>query len=88
MLIEFTVGNYQYVKDRGYAFEQKLNRNSENMLGKQLKDYSNAEQSADIPLIIFNSTINSDGRRMMVSTQPISFMMKCPQRVDQAVCHR
>lgn len=73
---KFKVGKYQYVKDRGYAFEQKLNRNSENMLGKQLKDYRNAEQSADIPLIIFNSTINSDGRRMMLSTQPISFMMK------------
>jgi hypothetical protein len=73
---KFTVGKFKYVKDRGYAFEQKLNRNSRNMLDKQLKDYSNAERSADIPLIIFNSTINSDGRRMMVSTQPISFMMK------------
>ena len=73
---KFRVGKYQYVKDRGYAFEQKLYRNSEKMLGKQLKDYSNAEQSANIPLIIFNSTINRDGRRMMLSTQPVSFMMK------------
>lgn len=73
---KFTVGKFKYVKDRGYAFEQKLNRNSGNILNKQLKDYSNAERSADIPLIIFNSTINRDGRRMMVSTQPISFMMK------------
>jgi len=73
---KFTVGKFKYVKDRGYAFEQKLNRNSGNMLNKQLKDYSNAERSADIPLMIFNSTINRDGRRMMVSTQPISFMMK------------
>jgi hypothetical protein len=73
---KFTVGRFKYVKDRGYAFEQKLNRNSGNLLDKQLKDYSNAERSATIPLIIFNSTINSDGRRMMVSTQPISFMMK------------
>ena len=73
---KFTVGKFKYVKDRGYAFEQKLNRNSGNILGKQLKDYANAERSADIPLIIFNSTINRDGRRLMVSTQPISFMMK------------
>jgi hypothetical protein len=73
---KFTVGKFKYVKDRGYAFEQKLNRNSGNILDRQLKDYSNAERSADIPLIIFNSTINRDGRRMMVSTQPISFMMK------------
>lgn len=73
---KFTVGNFKYIKDRGYAFEQKLNRNSGNILNKQLKDYSNAERSADIPLMIFNSTINRDGRRMMVSTQPVSFMMK------------
>lgn len=73
---KFTVGELKYVKDRGYAFEQKMNRNSGNMLNKQLKDYGNAERSADIPLMIFNSTINRDGRRMMVSTQPISFMMK------------
>ena len=73
---KFTVGKFKYVKDRGYAFEQKLNRNSGNILDKQLQDYSHAERAADIPLIIFNSTINRDGRRMMVSTQPISFMMK------------
>jgi hypothetical protein len=73
---KFTVGKYKYVKDRGYAFEQKLNRNSGSMLNKQLKDYSQAERSADIPLIIFNSAINRDGRKMMISTQPISFMMK------------
>ncbi|MBL7701405.1 MAG: patatin-like phospholipase family protein [Ferruginibacter sp.] len=73
---KFTVGNFKYVKDRGYAFEQKLNRNSGNILDKQLKDYSHAERSAAAPLMIFNSTINRDGRRMMISTQPISFMMK------------
>ena len=33
-------------------------------------------KAGQIPLMIFNSTINRDGRRMMVSTQPISFMMK------------
>jgi hypothetical protein len=73
---KFAVGKFKYVKDRGYAFEQKLNRNTGNILNRQLKDYSNAERSSDIPLMIFNSTINRDGRRMMVSTQPISFMMK------------
>lgn len=73
---KFTAGKYEYVKDRGYAFEQKLNRNTKFMLNKQLKDYSHAEKSAAIPLIIFNSTINRDGRKMMISTQPVSFMMK------------
>jgi hypothetical protein len=73
---KFTVGKYQYVKDRGYAFEQKLNRNSENILGKQLNEYAANEKNAIIPLMIFNSTISRDGRKMMICSQPISFMMK------------
>lgn len=73
---KFTAGNYQYVKDRGYAFEQKLNSNSGHMLDLHLKQLSADEKSANVPLMIFNSTISRDGRRMMISTQPISFMMK------------
>jgi len=73
---KFRVGEFKYVKDRGYAFEQKLNKNCGGMLDQQLKDYSADEKSANIPLMIFNSTITRDGRRMMISTQPISFLMK------------
>jgi hypothetical protein len=73
---KFTVGDFKYVKDRGYAFEQKLNNNSGGLLDHQIKDYSAEEKVASIPLIIYNSTITRDGRKMMISTQPISFMMK------------
>ena len=58
---KFTVGKYKYVKDRGYAFEQKLNRNSGNILDKQLKEYAADERNAGSPLMIFNSTITADG---------------------------
>ncbi|MFT3681826.1 MAG: patatin-like phospholipase family protein [Ferruginibacter sp.] len=73
---KFEVGPYNYVKDRGYAFEQKLNDNSKGILGKQLKDYAADEKNARIPLMIFNSVITRDGRKMMLSTQPLSFLMK------------
>ena len=73
---KFTAGNFKYVKDRGYAFEQKLNKNCGDIMGCQLKEYGEEEKAAAIPLMIFNSTITRDGRRMMISTQPISFMMK------------
>jgi hypothetical protein len=73
---KFSVGNFKYVKDRGYAFEQKLNNNCGGIINCQLKDYYEEERSAAIPLMIFNSTITRDGRRMMICTQPISFMMK------------
>ncbi len=73
---KFTVGKYEYVKDRGYSFEQRLNDNTKGILDKQLKDYTEDEKNAIIPLMIFNSVVTRDGRKMMISTQPVSFMMK------------
>jgi hypothetical protein len=72
----FKVGPYEYIKDRGYAFEQKLNSNTRGMLNKQLKDWYNDEKNARIPLMLFNSVVTRDGRKMIVSTQPMSFLMR------------
>ncbi len=73
---KFSAGNFEYVKDRGYAFEKKLGQNSGGLLNRQMKDLKADESSAKIPMIIFNSVIKRDARKMMISTQPISFMMK------------
>jgi len=73
---KFAVGDYRYIKDRGYAFEEKLNENSNGLLSKQIVDYTADEKNANIPLMIFNSVITRDGRKMMLSSQPLSFMMK------------
>lgn len=75
---KFKVGPYQYVKDRGYAFEQKLNRNTRGFLDKQLKDYVADEKASNIPLIFFNSVVTRDSRKMIISTQPVRFMMQAP----------
>lgn len=76
---KFSVGTYKYVKDRGYAFEQKLNDNTNGFLNKQLKDYVADEKAANIPLMFFNSVVTRDSRKMIISTQPVRFMMKAPQ---------
>ena len=73
---KFSVGPYNYIKDRGYAFEQKLNENTGGILNKQLSGYAADEKKGNIPLMIFNSVITRDGRKMMACTQPLSFMMK------------
>jgi len=73
---KFKVGEHSYIKDRGYAFEQKLNYNTRGMLNKQLKDYVEDEKNAKIPLILYNSVITNDGRKLVISTQPVSFLMK------------
>ncbi len=73
---KFNVGPYSYVKDRGYAFEQKLGTNTRGFLSKQLKDYVADEKAANIPLMFFNSVVTRDSRKMIISTQPVRFMMQ------------
>jgi hypothetical protein len=73
---KFSVGPYRYVKDRGYAFEQKLNDNTHRLLDKNIGFYKEQEKNAQIPLMILNSAITRDLRKLMVCTQPLSFMMQ------------
>ena len=73
---KFKVNQFTYVKDRGYAFEEKMNSNTRGYLDKQIKDYAADEKAANIPLIFFNSVITRDSRKMIISTQPVSFMMQ------------
>ena len=73
---KFSVGPYRYVKDRGYAFEQKLNDNTHKLLNKNIGFYQAEERDAHIPLMILNSVITRDLRKLMICTQPLSFMMQ------------
>src|SRR5260370_22883767 len=57
---KFKIGNYVYVKDRGYAFEEKLNRNTKGLLDKHIGDYAADEKQANVPLIFFNSVVTRD----------------------------
>lgn len=73
---KFHVGTYSYVKDRGYAFEEKLNENTHGFFNKQIKDYITDETAANIPLIFFSSVVTRDAKKMIISTQPVRFMMQ------------
>ena len=73
---KFKVGNYEYIKDRGYAFEQKLNVNTGGVLDRQFRDIEPEEEAARVPLMLFSSVITRDSRTMLISTQPISFLMR------------
>ena len=73
---KFSVGPYRYVKDRGYAFEQQLNDNTHELLDKNIGFYKSEERDAHVPLMILNSVITRDLRKLMVCTQPLSFMMQ------------
>lgn len=79
---KFKVNNYTYIKDRGYAFEEKMNINTRGFLDKQLGDYVADEKAANIPLIFFNSVITRDSRKLLISTQPVSFMMQNLENIE------
>lgn len=73
---KFKLDNEIYTKDRGYAFEKQLNENTGGVLWKQLGDYTQAEYNSTIPLLVMSPTIVNDGRRMIISSQPMSFMSR------------
>lgn len=73
---KFQANGYSYAKDRGYAFEQKLSQNTEGILDKSIQDYQAPEASASIPTLFFNSVISRDGRKMIISTNPVRYLMK------------
>ena len=73
---KFNMGGFSYAKDRGYAFEQKLNANTHGVLSKTLNDYTAPEAQGLIPTMLFNSVINRDGRKMIISTHPARFLMR------------
>ncbi len=68
-------GNY-YIKDRAYAFEQKLNKQTNDILQIPLYALANYELEATIPMMIFSSVITRDSRKLLISTQPISYLMQ------------
>ncbi len=73
---KFRVGDHEYVKDRGFAFEQKLNENTGGILNRQLKDIAPEEAAARMPMLLFNPVITRDSRALVISTQPVSFLMR------------
>ena len=79
----FWYGGKRYKKDRGYAFEQKLNQNTRGWLNKTLMAYKTAEDSAIIPSLLMGPVITRDGRKLLVGTTPARFMM-LPARLAMA----
>ncbi|GAB4492018.1 MAG: hypothetical protein OHK0045_18860 [Raineya sp.] len=71
---KFTYQNRTYFKDRGYAFEQQLNENTDGVMDKALIDYKEAEFSGLIPMMVLSPTIVNDGRKLIISPQNMSYM--------------
>jgi hypothetical protein len=63
-----------YNYDRGMAFEQDLNENTGGVLDVPLGYFAQAEQKGMVPVMIYSPIIANDGRRLLISSQPLTFM--------------
>ncbi len=70
----FTLDGNQYLKDRAYSFENKLEKNTNNAFDKRLSDYQLSEANSIIPMMVFSPSIVNDGRKLLISSQPISYL--------------
>lgn len=75
---EFNYQGQVYKKDRGYIFEKALNENTHSLMDKSIGDYRAPEQQALIPMLFITPSIINDGRRLIISSQPVRYMMAEP----------
>lgn len=72
----FHSGSFSYRKDRGYLFERQLNENTHGFFSRKLADYRQPEQEAKIPMLIASPFVLNDARRMLISPQGLSYLMR------------
>lgn len=77
----FEQGGQRYKKDRGYIFEKAFNENTHDRLNKTISEYAQPEREALIPMVFITPSIVNDGRRMVISSQPVRYMMVEPAGV-------
>lgn len=72
------IAGQKYHRDRGYEFEKTLHENTAFLMDKPMINYASDEAKGRIPMMVFSPTIINDGRRLLVSSQPISYLTYTP----------
>ena len=68
------LAGHRYVLDRAMTFEEQLNQNTDFILDKTVSDYEKDVYSGAVPMMVLTPSIVNDGRRMLISSQPISYL--------------
>ncbi|MFZ6053112.1 hypothetical protein [Halocola ammonii] len=79
----FEYDGHSYTKDRAHAFEKQLHQNTDYVLDKQLGEYAVPEKEGLIPMMVLSPTIINDGRRLLISSQQVSYLTR--NQADQSV---
>lgn len=75
---------FKYTLDRGMTFEDEMNRNTDWLLNKRIIDYRSDVESGKIPTMVISPSIVNDGRRLLISSQPMSyFTYQDPEKLEE-----
>ncbi len=72
----FHSGSFSYRKDRGYLFEHQLNENTHGFFLRKTSEYRQPEREAKIPMLIASPFVLNDARRLLISPQGVSYLMR------------
>jgi hypothetical protein len=70
----FKKAGYRYSLDRGVAWDNRLNLNTNNILNKSVMSYRNEESAGKIPLLVLSPTIINRAQRLLFSPMGLSFL--------------
>jgi hypothetical protein len=71
-----SIAGYSYQKDRGYALDGELARNTEGLLNRSFASLRDAEMNARIPALVISPTIVNDGRKLLMSPLPVAYLTR------------
>ncbi|MEX1187643.1 MAG: patatin-like phospholipase family protein [Bacteroidia bacterium] len=77
---QVSIAGKRYTRDRAYEFEKTLHSNTDEVMNKALISYADSEFQSDIPTMVFSPTVINDGRRLLISAQPISYLALTPSK--------
>lgn len=73
----------RYGKNRGYAFDQELAHITGGRLDKSIGYYRQVVAKGRSPMVVISGTIINDGRKLLMSSQPISYLTRAGYNADE-----
>ena len=67
---------FKYPLDRGIAWDERFNLNTEFILNKPIIHYAQQEAQGEVPLLILSPTIINRGQRLLISPMGLSFLSR------------
>ena len=71
-----SIAGFSYQKDRGYALDGELARNTGGLLNRSFASLAKAEGSGRIPQMVISPTIVNDGRKLLMSALPVAYLTR------------